>query len=51
MIGDRNRMSHTYDSATFDAIIKAIEERYLERLNELHARLSREMAEQETDES
>ena len=51
MIGDRNRMSHTYDSDTFDAIIKAIEERYLERLNELHARLSREMAEQETDES
>ena len=50
MLGDRSRMSHMYDCDTFDAIIKAIEERYLERLNELHARLSREMAEQETDE-
>ena len=44
-------MSHTYDSDTFEAIIKEIEERYLERLNELHTRLSREMLEQETDES
>ena len=54
MLGDRNRMSHTYDSATFDEIIKEIEVRYLERLSELHARLSREMAEpveQESEES
>ena len=51
MLVDRNRMSHTYDSDTFEAIIKEIEERYLERLNELHTRLSREMLEQETDES
>ena len=54
MLGDRNRMSHTYDSDTFDTIIKAIEERHLERLNELQTRLNREMAEpaeQETDES
>ena len=51
MLGDRNRMSHTYDSDTFDAIIKAIDEAYLDRLDELHGRLSREMAEQETEES
>ena len=51
MLGDRNRMSHMYDSDTFEAIIKESEERYLERLSELHARLSREMDEQETDES
>ena len=54
MLGDRNRMSHTYDSETFDSIIKKIEVRYLERLSELHTRLSREMAEpveQESEES
>ena len=51
MLGDRNRMSHAYDSDTFDAIIKAIDEAYLDRLDELHGRLSREMAEQETEES
>ena len=51
MLGDRNRMSHTYDNDTFDAIIKAIEATYLDRLDELHGRLSREMAEQGTDES
>ena len=50
MLVDRNRMSHTYDSDTFEAIIKEIEEHYLDRLNELHVRLSLEMAEQETDE-
>ena len=50
MLVDRNRMSHTYDSDTFEAIIKEIEEHYLDRLNELHVRLNREMAEQETDE-
>ena len=51
MLGDRNRMSHTYDSATFDALIKEIEERYLDRLAELHGRLNREMAEPGTEES
>ena len=51
MLGDRNRMSHTYDSDTVAAIIKEIEETSLDRLNELHGRLSREMAEQETEES
>ena len=51
MLGVRNDMSHKYDSETFDAIIKEIEETYLDRLNELHVRLSREMAEQESDES
>ncbi|MDE0447476.1 MAG: HI0074 family nucleotidyltransferase substrate-binding subunit [Spirochaetaceae bacterium] len=50
MLGDRDRMSHTYDSATFETTITEIEERYLERLNELHVRLSHEMAEQETKE-
>jgi nucleotidyltransferase substrate binding protein (TIGR01987 family) len=51
MLADRNRMSHTYDSDTFDAIIKEIEERYLDRLAELHGRLNREMAEPGTEES
>ena len=51
MLSARNDMSHKYDSETFDAIIKEIEETYLDRLNELHVRLSREMAEQESDES
>ena len=51
MLVDRNRMSHTYDSSTFDTIIKAIEETYLDRLDELHVRLSREMAEHEPEES
>jgi hypothetical protein len=51
MLGDRNRMSHMYDSDTFEAIIKESEERYLERLNELHVRLTREIAELETEAS
>ena len=51
MLGDRNRMSHTYDSATFDEIIKEIEECYLQRLDELHIRLNREIAESGSDES
>ena len=51
MLSARNDMSHKYDSETFDAIIKEIEETHLDRLNELHVRLSREMAEQESDES
>ena len=51
MLVDRNRMSHTYNSSTFDTIIKAIEETYLDRLDELHVRLSREMAEHEPEES
>ena len=40
-----------YDSDTFEAIIKEIEERYLDRFHELHRRLSREIAEQEVGES
>jgi nucleotidyltransferase substrate binding protein (TIGR01987 family) len=51
MLVDRNRMSHTYDSDTFEAIIQEIEERYLDRLHELHRRLSREIAQQEVGES
>ena len=51
MLSARNDMSHKYDSETFDAIIKEIEETYLDRLNELHVRLRREMAEEESDES
>ena len=51
MLTDRNRMSHTYDGDTFDAIIKEIDERYLDRLQQLHRRLSREIAEQEVGES
>ena len=35
MLVDRNRMSHTYDSSTFDTIIKAIEETYLDRLGRI----------------
>ena len=51
MLADRNLMSHTYDSAKFEAIIQEIEDRYIERLDELHRRLSREMPEQEVGES
>ena len=51
MLADRNRMSHTYDSDTFEAIIKEIEERYLDRMDELHRRLSREIPEHEGGES
>ena len=50
MLTDRNRMSHMYDSDTFEAIIKEIEERYVERFHELHSRLSREIPEQEVGE-
>ena len=42
MLTDRNRMSHTYDLATFDIVIGRIQRRYLTILGELHERLSLE---------
>lgn len=42
MLTDRNRMSHTYDLATFDIVIDRIQRRYLTILGELHERLSPE---------
>ena len=37
-----NRMSHTYDLATFDIVIDRIQRRYLTILGELYERLSAE---------
>lgn len=45
MIGDRNLMSHTYDFAKFEAVIKTIEERYLPMLDEWHTSLLMEINE------
>ena len=42
MLTDRNLMSHTYDSATFDVVIDRIQRRYLTILGELHERLNLE---------
>ena len=42
MLTDRNRMSHTYDLATFDIVIDRIQRRYLTILGELYERLSAE---------
>jgi len=35
----RNRMSHTYDLATFERVIEAVRHRYLGAFDELHAKL------------
>lgn len=42
MLTDRNRMSHTYDLATFDIVIDRIQRRYLTILGALYERLSAE---------
>ena len=36
MIGDRNLMSHTYDFAKFEIVIKSIAQYYLPLLNEFY---------------
>lgn len=36
MIGDRNLMSHTYDFAKFESIIKTIQSEYLDILDQLY---------------
>ena len=45
MLTDRNRMSHTYDFATFEAVIRNIRSRYLSLLNELYQLLAVEILE------
>lgn len=43
MIGDRNLMSHTYDFAKFEAVIKTIAESYLPLLDALYEELLMEI--------
>ena len=43
MLNDRNLMSHTYDSARFEHVIRNIVRRYLPILQEMYARLNEEM--------
>ena len=43
MLTDRNLMSHTYDSAKFEQVIRNIICRYLAVLEEMHARLAVEV--------
>lgn len=45
MLTDRNLMSHTYDFAKFEVIIRKIQRRYLMILGELYERLSLEALE------
>ena len=44
MLNDRNLMSHTYDSARFEQVIRNIICRYLPILQEMYLCLSEEMA-------
>ena len=45
MLTDRNDMSHQYDFAVFDGVIRSIRSRYLPVLNELYQSLAVEMLE------
>lgn len=45
MIGDRNLMSHTYDSAKFEAVLQTIAAEYLPMLSEWRLKLMHEMIE------
>ena len=45
MLTDRNLMSHTYDFAKFEAVIRKIQRQYLVILAELYERLSLEALE------
>ena len=45
MLTDRNLMSHTYDFAKFEAVIRNIQDRYLSILGALYERLSLEIVE------
>ena len=42
MLGHRNLLAHTYNEATFDETIAAIQQRYLVALEDLHTFLQRE---------
>ena len=45
MLTDRNRMSHTYNFATFEDVIRNIQSRYLSILNDLYQSLAEEALE------
>lgn len=45
MIGDRNLMSHTYDSAKFEVVLQSIAKEYLPMLSEWQLTLLQQMAE------
>ena len=45
MIGDRNLMSHTYDSAKFEAVLQSVAREYLPMLSEWQLGLMQEIAE------
>ncbi len=45
MLTDRNKMAHTYNFATFESVIRNIQDRYLSILNDLYQRLAEEMLE------
>lgn len=47
MIGDRNLMSHTYDSAKFEAVLQTIASEYLPMLTEWHLDLLQQLVEPE----
>ncbi|SFB83852.1 nucleotidyltransferase substrate binding protein, HI0074 family [Marinospirillum celere] len=49
MIGDRNLMSHTYDFAKFEAIIKTLREEYLPLLDAFYFQLMEEVLETTKD--
>lgn len=45
MIGDRNLMSHTYDSAKFEAVLQTIAAEYLPMLSDWRLKLLQEIVE------
>ena len=45
MIGDRNLMSHTYDSAKFEAVLQSIAKEYLPMLSEWQLSLMQQIVE------
>lgn len=47
MIGDRNLMSHTYDSAKFEAVLQSIAAEYLPMLSEWRLQLLQQIVEQD----
>ncbi len=49
MLSHRNLMSHTYDEAHFQAAFRAIAERYLPVMEELHRTLAREFDQEAED--
>ena len=45
MLTDRNSTSHTYNFATFEAVIRNVQARYLSILNDLYLSLAEEVME------